>query len=151
MSCQVVLASSLKGKTEGQAMKLQTRSSPSAESVSDDPRPRFAICHLGLPAGDVGLLGRFYTSIGMRSVAQMDRMAILELRGGTHLVITEGKPGTTTIDLMVDDLEDTRRLLEEVGAEPGPITQGNPHSSFAATDPEGNRLLVESSHACGPV
>ncbi len=132
-------------------MELRTKPSNPARSMSDDPRPRFAICHLGLLAGDVGLLGQFYTSIGMRSVAQMDRMAILELRGGTHLVITEGEPGTTTLDLMVDDLEDTRRLLEEIGAEPGPITHGNPHSSFTATDPEGNRLLVESSHACGPV
>ena len=87
----------------------------------------------------------------MRPVAQMPRMAILELRGGTHLVITEGEPGNTTLDLMVDDLDDTRALLEEVGAEPSPITHGNPHSTFTATDPEGNRLLVESSHAMGPV
>lgn len=131
-------------------MKLQTRRSRE-ESGSDDPRPRFAICHVGLPARDVALLGQFYTSIGMRHVAQMERMAIVELRGGTHLVITNGEPGTMTLDLMVDDLDDTRQLLESVGAEPGPITRGNPHNSFTATDPEGNRLLVESSHACGPV
>ena len=132
-------------------MKLQTETPKPAEPAPDDPRPRFAICHLGLTATDVALLGQFYASIGMRSVAQMDRMSILELRGGTHLVITEGQPGSATLDLMVDDLEDTRRLLEDIGAKPGPITHGNPHSTFTATDPEGNTLLVESSHACGPV
>ena len=132
-------------------MKTETNSPPSAEAGSNDPRPRFAICHLGLAGADVGLLGQFYESIGMRSVVQMDRMAILELRGGTHLVISNGDPGTATLDLMVDDLEDTRQLLEHVGAKPGPITRGNPHNSFTASDPEGNRLLVESSHACGPV
>ena len=132
-------------------MQLETKSAQSASPASDDPRPRFALCHLELAAADVGLLGQFYTSIGMRSIAQMPQMVILELRGGTHLVITEGEPGNTTLDLMVDDLDDTRALLDEFGAEPGPITHGNPHSTFTATDPEGNRLLVESSHAMGPV
>ncbi|MCH7747871.1 MAG: VOC family protein [Acidobacteria bacterium] len=132
-------------------MKTETNSPPSTDAGLNDPRPRFAICHLGLAAADVGLLGRFYESIGMRSIVQMDRMAILELRGGTHLVISNGDPGTTTLDLMVDDLEDTRQLLEQVGAEPGSITRGNPHNSFTASDPEGNRLLVESSHTSGPV
>lgn len=118
---------------------------------NDDQRPRFAIGHIGLPGTDIALLGQFYTAIGMRPIAQTDRMAILELRGGTHLVISEGAPGTSTLDLMVDDLDETRHIFEAIGAAPGTVVHGNPHNSFTVADPEGNTLVVESSHATGPV
>jgi len=97
------------------------------------------------------LLAEFYTDIGMRPVVDMGQMAIVELRGGTHIVIHTGEPGTSTLDLIVDDIDDTRMVLEAIGANPTPIQRGNPHDRFTATDPEGNRLLVNSDHAVGPV
>lgn len=119
--------------------------------MSQDPRPRFSICHVQLTASDPILLGDFYTNIGMRLVAKMAKMSILELRGGTHLVILRGEPGQTKLDLMVDDLDDIHQLLVEMDANPSPIAPGNPHDTFRVTDPEGNQLLIESSHVTGPV
>ncbi len=125
---------------------------PQRSSSADvDVRPRFGIGHVSLGARDVAALTDFYTEIGMRLVVDMGRAAILELRGGTHLVIQTGTPGAATLDLIVDDIDETRRVLDEAGANPGRITRGSPHDRFAATDPEGNTLIVASNHAIGPV
>ena len=116
-----------------------------------DQLPRFGIGHVSMTAADVGFLARFYESIGMRLVVDMGRMAILELRGGTHLVVVSGESGAATLDLIVDDVDRTRAILEAAGADPTPIVRGNPHDRFTATDPEGNRLVINSNHAIGPV
>ena len=126
-------------------------SSVPSETHPPDERPRFGIGHVSITAADVVLLAGFYERIGMRHVVNLGRMAILELRGGTHLVVSAGSGGDATLDLIVDDIDDTRTLLDAAGAEPGEIQRGNPHDRFVATDPEGNTLLVYSNHAIGPV
>lgn len=116
-----------------------------------DQLPRFGIGHVSMTATDIDLLADFYEEIGMRLVVNMGRMAILELRGGTHIVIGTGSAGVATLDLIVDDIDGTRAILEAAGADPGPIQRGNPHDRFVANDPEGNTLRVNSNHAVGPV
>ena len=123
----------------------------SAQYQSDDVRPRFGIGHVGFPAADVARLTEFYTEIGMRLVVNMGQAAILELRGGTHIILQPGEPGSGSIDLIVDDIDETRAVLEAAGANPSHIQRGNPHDRFTATDPEGNRLVINSTHAIGPV
>jgi catechol 2,3-dioxygenase-like lactoylglutathione lyase family enzyme len=118
---------------------------------TDDPRPRFGIGHLGLTANDVERLTAFYTAIGMRLVVDVGRFAILELRGGTHVIVQPGEPGASSLDLIVDDIDETHAILDAAGAEPGRITRGSPHDRFTAIDPEGNTLVVNSNHAIGPV
>lgn len=122
-----------------------------SSSNQPDDRPRFGIGHVAMPAGDVDRLTEFYAAIGMRLVVNMGRMSILELRGGTHLVLGAGSAGTTTLDLIVDDIDSTQAILRDAGADPSPIQRGNPHDRFTATDPEGNTLVVNSNHAIGPV
>lgn len=125
-----------------------------AGSAPDDrsgDRPRFGIGHVSVPATDIDRLAGFYEEIGMRLVVNMGHMAILELRGGTHLIVHTGDGGTATLDLIVDDIDGTRAVLEAAGADPSPIQRGNPHDRFTATDPEGNTLVVNSNHAVGPV
>ena len=119
--------------------------------MTADHRPRFSICHVGLTADDPGRLGDFYTDAGMRRIGKMSRMSILELRGGTHIVISKGASGVGKLDLMVDDLGEAHELFERLGANPSEIVPGSPHDTFTATDPEGNALLVESSHVTGAV
>ncbi len=103
-----------------------------------------------MTAADIQSLASFYTEIGMRLVVDMGRTAILELRGGTHLVLHSGQPGQGSLDLIVDDIDETRDILEATGAEVTPIQRGNPHDQFNATDPEGNVLIVNSNHAIEP-
>lgn len=132
-------------------MSEALHNSQSAHEAETDSRPRFGIGHVAVHAGDIEKLTDFYTAIGMRFVVNMGRMAIVELRGGTHIVFQPGQPGNATLDLIVDDIDETRSVLEAVGANPGSITRGNPHDRFTATDPEGNRLIVASNHAIGIV
>lgn len=131
-------------------MNTQLHEHDHADRAADE-RPRFAIGHVGLGATDVDAAADFYEAIGMRGVARMPGMAILELRGGTHIVISARGPSSTRLDLMVDDVDETRAVMAEAGAEPSDITSGGVHRSFTATDPAGNVLVVNSSHAMGPV
>lgn len=104
-----------------------------------------------MTAADIDALAEFYETVGLRLVVNMGRMAILELRGGTHLVLATGAAGSSTLDLIVDDIDDIHAVLAAAGADPGPIERGSPHDRFVAADPEGNRLVVNSNHAIGPV
>jgi hypothetical protein len=90
----------------------------------------------------------------MRLVAQRDAFAVLELRGGTHLVITAtgaAEPDEVPFDIMVDDLEAAWQRYAEAGLEPTPITAGGIHSAFTITDPAGRPVTVNSSHVVGAV
>lgn len=124
---------------------------PTETHEAADQRPRFGIGHMSFAARDIHVMTDFYTSIGMRLVASMGRATILELRGGTHLILQEGEPGNGSLDLIVDDIDETRSILETAGAYPSRIKRGHPHDRFNATDPEGNVLYVNSNHAIGPV
>ena len=124
---------------------------PSPTGHTADMRPRFGIGHLSLPVDDVDRSTAFYTSVGMRLVVNMGRASILELRGGTHVILRESNEAPAALDLIVDDIDDTWAALEAAGANPGPIERGHPHDRFLATDPSGNTLVVNSNHAIGAV
>ena len=129
---------------------VSTDSSPPQTGDQLD-RPRFAIGHIGLTAADVEELARFYVEIGMRPVLTTERMAIIELLGGTHIVISSGPAGGQQLDLIVDDIDETRTIVAAASGAPSEIRRGSPHSTFIATDPEGNQLTIHSTHAIGPV
>jgi len=121
-------------------------------AIGKDALPRFSIGHLSHVASDVSRVTDFYRRIGMRIVVDSPRFSILELRGGTHIVVQQGRPvDGASLDLMVDDIDDAHAVLASVGADPGPIARGNPHDRFVARDPEGTTLYVSSSHAQGLV
>ena len=79
---------------------------------------------------------------------------MLELRGGTHLIVRGGEheiaPGQMApIDLMVDDVRATHARYCEMGLDPSEITSGSVHSSFTIPFPDGYRLKITSSHTGG--
>ena len=121
------------------------------ENGQDDPRPRFAIGHMAITAQDVTRLTEFYSNLGMRQIMNSGQFAILELRGGTHLIVQHGPAGQASLDLIVDDIDDVHTDLSTAGVVPSPIRRGHPHDQFQATDPEGNRLTISSNHAMGVV
>ena len=140
-------------KNPGSTMTSESSTASSA-SGSDDgtaERPRFAIGHLGLSGADVEKLARFYVDIGMRPVVERPHMAIIELLGGTHIIISSGPAGGQQLDLIVDDIDEAHAVLATAGGAPGEIRDGSVHRSFVATDPEGNQLSIHSTHAIGPV
>ncbi len=121
-----------------------------------DPRPGVAIGHIGPhPATDLDAAVRFFEQLGTRTVAVMPAMAILELRGGTHLIVRKVdrvEPGATAaFDLMVDDIDATHDDLAAAGLEPSAVERGGIHASFVVIDPSGTAVTITSSHAMGPV
>ena len=96
----------------------------------------------------------FWSDLGMRQVHVKDGIAILELRGGTHLILlpAEGdEPSATPLDLMVDDLAETHVRWAARGLRASPIEHGRIHDAFTVTDPEGHLVTVNSSHVVGRV
>jgi hypothetical protein len=84
----------------------------------------------------------------------MDELAVLELRGGTHVVVRQAEqppaPGTRApFDLMVDDVDAAHRDYAGKGLSPSPIRRGRIHDAFDLAGPDGWAFTVNSSHASG--
>jgi hypothetical protein len=79
---------------------------------------------------------------------------VLELRGGTHVVVRQAgqppEPGSgAPFDLMVDDVDAAHRDYAEKGLSPSPVRRGRIHDSFDLAGPDGWTFTVNSSHASG--
>jgi hypothetical protein len=90
----------------------------------------------------VQTLAEFWRDLGMREVHLRDSIAILELRGGTHLILLPEKDGnadsSAPMDLMVDDLAATHVQWSARGLRVSPIERGQIHDAFTIVDPEGH-------------
>jgi hypothetical protein len=119
-----------------------------------ETRPPVWIGHAVLTVADVGRSAEFWRTVGMREVETNRQVAVLELRGGTHLVLVPGASPTNAdapFDLMVEDLEATHAEWEGRGLDVSPIERGRIHSFFVLRDPNGYRVTVNSSHVVGEV
>jgi len=129
-------------------------------------KPPVSIGHTSLTVADIEASHRFYTALGLRVVGKGDDMSILELRGGTHLLLFQsGGPSSegespfdqappSMIDLMIEgrtleELDAYRARLIAEGVEPEPIHDRRyfGHHVFKARDPDGNEVTVSTSHA----
>jgi catechol 2,3-dioxygenase-like lactoylglutathione lyase family enzyme len=118
--------------------------------------PPVAIGHVTLSVSDVGPAADFYRALGLRPVLQREELAILELRGGTHLVLfrAEGKPEVGPVrafDFMVEDVEAAHAAMRGAGVEGTAIGEDHlaGHLWFEVSDPDGHVLKVFSSHTGG--
>jgi catechol 2,3-dioxygenase-like lactoylglutathione lyase family enzyme len=119
-----------------------------------DGRPSVWIGHAVLTVGDVDRSADYWQRLGMREVERNDHVAVLELRGGTHLVLVPGTPADDAevpFDLMVEDLDEAHAEWKARGLDPSPIERGRIHAAFTMRDPDGYRLTVNSSHVVGEV
>jgi catechol 2,3-dioxygenase-like lactoylglutathione lyase family enzyme len=119
-----------------------------------DGRPSVWIGHAVLTVGDVDRSADYWQRLGMREVERNDHVAVLELRGGTHLVLVPGTPADDAevpFDLMVEDLDEAHAEWKARGLDPSPIERGRIHAAFTMRDPDGYRVTVNSSHVVGEV
>ena len=116
-----------------------------------DERPPVAVGHVRLPCGDVAEAARWLETVGLRPIVTMAELAVLELRGGTHVVVRKTEPpapgGAAPFDLMVDDIDATHRDYAEKGLKPSDISRGRIHDSFQVAGPSGWLFTINSSHA----
>jgi len=121
---------------------------------TSDQRPPVAVGHVRLPTSDVAGAARWLVSVGLRPIFEDTELAVLEFRGGTHVVVRKAaeapKAGTTApFDLMVDDIDAARRDYMTKGLGPSDISRGRIHDSFHVAGPDGYDFTVNSSHAGG--
>jgi catechol 2,3-dioxygenase-like lactoylglutathione lyase family enzyme len=122
--------------------------------VAVGSRPSVWIGHAVLTVSDVDRSADYWRDLGMREVERNEHVAVLELRGGTHLVLVPGTPpddADTPFDLMVEDVDATHAEWAARGLDPTPIERGRIHAAFTMRDPDGYRVTVNSSHVVGEV
>ena len=88
-------------------------------SDTADQRPPVAVGHVRLNVKDVGAAARWLETVGLRPIVTREEIAVLELRGGTHVVVRRAEPpvspgAVAPFDLMVDDVDATRNGLAEL-------------------------------------
>ncbi len=119
-----------------------------------DQGPPVAVGHVRLNVTNVDAAARWLETVGLRPIVTLDELAVLELRGGTHVVVRQAEqpPAPETgapFDLMVDDVDATHRDYAEKGLSPSPIRRGRIHDSFEVAGPDGWAFTINSSHASG--
>ena len=119
-----------------------------------DERPPMWIGHATLFVPDIAATRDFFVQLGLRLVGTYERVVILELRGGTHLILLPAdKPiearARASFDLMVDDVDATHAALAAAGLQPSTIEDGDIHRSFTITEPGGHSITVNSTHVTG--
>jgi catechol 2,3-dioxygenase-like lactoylglutathione lyase family enzyme len=117
-----------------------------------DPRPPVAIGHVSISVRDVAAAARWFAALGLREIAEGADYAVLELRGGTHLVVTRAarraKPGSAApFDLMYDDIDAAHRRCRRLRYKTSRVRATAIHRFFTVVGPEGYRVTVTSSHA----
>jgi catechol 2,3-dioxygenase-like lactoylglutathione lyase family enzyme len=129
-------------------------------------KPRVGLGHMSLTVADVKTSSRFYEALGLRTVGKGDDMSILELRGGTNLLLFQrgaasaeadspfDQAASGAIDLIIEGrtleaLDAYRTALIAGGVDPDPISDKRyfGHYVFTARDPDGNAVTVSTSHA----
>ena len=94
--------------------------------TSSDPRPLAALGHAYMSARDVEPAARRLEAVGVRPIVIREGLAVMELRGGTHIVIRETKDEAqqeAPFDLMYDDIDQAHGLLARSGFEVTEIEQ----------------------------
>jgi catechol 2,3-dioxygenase-like lactoylglutathione lyase family enzyme len=116
----------------------------------NDLRPDIAIGHVRLSVGSVADTTDFFVKLGIRTLVEQADFAVLELRGGTHLVLrTWDEPETSPVafDVMVDDIDAAYAQLRGYGMDVTDISRGRIHDSFEVQTPDRRALTMTSSHA----
>ena len=117
--------------------------------MATEERPPVWVGHVAMHTTLIAESSEFMQLVGMRMIASGDEFAVLEMRGGTHLVLTTDPESSLvkgSFDLMVDDLDATHASFTELGFAPGAIERGQIHDSFDVREPGGTSITFNSSH-----
>ncbi|MEE2970901.1 MAG: VOC family protein [Pseudomonadota bacterium] len=122
-----------------------------ALNIDDQTVPPVAMGHIRMDVNALAPATDWMAGIGLRVVARHDTLSVLELRGGTHLVLrltddTIAPDTIAPIDLMVDNINAKHAECLAGGLEPSDITSGSVHSSFYVPGPSGYQVKITSSH-----
>jgi hypothetical protein len=122
-----------------------------AKSPATDGRPPVAIGHIEYRVADVAQSAAFLRALGIRPIYRDRKFGVMELRGGTHVILTTTKEPIekktpAPFDLIVDDVDAFRAACRKQGLKPSRMTRGSIHDSFDLVDPNGYVFTILSSH-----
>jgi catechol 2,3-dioxygenase-like lactoylglutathione lyase family enzyme len=131
--------------------------------------PELAVAHLVFKVADLKSSCHFYSNLGLPpfAIIEDENVAIVELRGGTHLLLLEGEADMAEsatgqfhqrlaehFDLMIegkglDELKKYRSELISRGIAAGEIPDEMffGHHLFSIKDPDGHGITIYTSHA----
>ena len=117
-------------------------------------RPVIWIGHVTRRVKDVKKTSEFFQAIGLRLIWGNAKMAILELRGGTHLLLFPDAARYKAVkddefDLMVEDVKESHKALHSKGLKVSKIKRDRFHTYFEASDPDGHKWRINSDHTEG--
>lgn len=119
----------------------------------NDQRPPVWVGHVYLPVKDVPSVARWLETVGLRPIVVPDETAVLEMRGGTHVVVRPGPAagGSAPFDLTVDDIDAAHGAYAEKSLSPSPIFRDSIQArfdcdSFELPGADGWVFTVYSSH-----
>ena len=96
---------------------------------NEDLRPPVWVGHVVLETDRLEATAAFMRKLGMRPIVERPDVAVLELHGGTHLVLiakSQITPRDAPFDLMVENLHETYQRFDELGLAPTPIGRVSP-------------------------
>src|SRR5215831_13981789 len=110
-------------------------------------RPGIWIGHVTRRVRNVKESTEFFATLGLRTVMAGSQMAILELRGGTHLLLFADQAEFKAIpndnfDLMVTDVEAFHESLHSKGIRTSELKHDRFHTYFEASDPDGTKWRI---------
>jgi hypothetical protein len=114
-----------------------------------DARPPLWVGHIHMESDRLDESHDFMIRLGMRPLFKNENVGVLELRAGTHLVLSRQESVEATeasFDLMVEDLDATHDRLADLGLSPSEISEGRIHRSFTVREPSGHVITFNSSH-----
>ncbi len=119
--------------------------------AASDPRPPVWVGHVALGSTNVTKTGDYLVKLGLRPIVSRDDVAVLELRGGTHVVVlpADQPPAAgaqAPFDLMFEDVDAIWKQCQELGFAPSEIQEGSIHRSFTIVEPGGHAITVNSTH-----
>jgi hypothetical protein len=120
----------------------------------NEQRPLIGVAHVVLETDRMEESAQFMQAIGMRPFFLGPQVSVLELRGGTHLILmlkSKVAGGAAPFDLMVDDIHATHRQFTSQGLCPSAI-EARPaidHEVFTVREPAGHVITIFSSHVSG--
>ncbi|MDK4701281.1 VOC family protein [Rhizobium sp. CNPSo 4062] len=133
--------------------------------------PAAALGHFVMKVENIGASYQFYIGLGLRPFGTFPGLAVVEMRGGTHLLLFQKDDDQVStlqnshngqrpdfsgekIDLMIAghakaDLEHYRVSLIDKGYSPSTIADSElyGHHYFSLQDPDGNGISFYTSHS----
>ncbi|MBL1275978.1 MAG: hypothetical protein COB30_007810 [Ectothiorhodospiraceae bacterium] len=130
-------------------MNINEHDNNTTNKPVDNQRPPIWVGHIEMETNKLEASKQFMLTLGMRLVLAGDEVVVLELRGGTHLVLLQRETitlGEVSFDLMVEDINESHKTFADMNLSPSEISRGNIHDSFMLAEPAGQMIKINSSH-----